>query len=248
MTRYVSRHPIIFSVLVVLAALIVINLLGVIFTYLKLPELTSRLIVEIVFCGYVIFLLTYLRWWKEAGFKLPTIQRNLLALLPLLILPLLVVISSGIKAASANLVIWFAIYTFIVGFVEEGLLRGVVLRALLPIGVMRAVVLSSLFFGLGHLLNILQGASPSATIVQIIYSILLGFGFAGARLYSGSIWPAIVIHFLIDFVDVAGRGFVLAPPQALTLSGVVVTLVLTGLFAIYGWWLLRRSRISNLVA
>ena len=247
MTKYVSRHPIIFSVLVVFAALIVVNLLGVIFTYLKLPELTSRLIVEIVFFGYVIFLLTYLRWWNEAGFILPTIRRNLLPLLPFLILPMLVLITSGIKAASANLVIWFTIYTFIVGFVEEGLMRGVVLHALLPIGVMRAVVLSSLFFGLGHLLNILQGASPSATIVQIIYSILLGIGFAGARLYSGSIWPAIVIHFLIDFVDVAGRGFVLAPPQVLTPSGVIVTLVLTGLFAAYGWWLLRRSKINNLV-
>ncbi len=248
MTRYVSRHPIFFSVLVVLAALIVINLLGVIFTYLKLPELVSRLIVEIVFWGYVIFLLTYLRWWNEAGFKLPTNWRNLLALLPFLILPMLVVVSNGIKAASTNLVIWFTIYTIIVGFVEEGLMRGVVLHALLPMGVMRAVVLSSLFFGLGHLLNILQGASPSATVIQIIYSILLGIGFAGARLYSGSIWPAIVIHFLIDFVDVAGRGFVLAPPQALTPSGVIVTLVLTGLFAAYGWWLLRRSKINILVA
>jgi hypothetical protein len=43
---------------------------------------------------------------------------------------------------------------------------------------------SSLFFGIGHLLNFWHGSAPSTVIVQMVYSTLLGNGFAGVRLYS----------------------------------------------------------------
>lgn len=245
MNRLVSRHPIVFSVLAVLLAVAGIALLDTGLAYLMRSDLARRLMVETLFCGYVIFLLTRLRWWQEAGFQRPESMRRLLASLPLLFLPIVVAASSGFRAAGASQMIGFAILTLMVGFAEEGLLRGVVLRAMLPIGVTRAAVLSSVFFGVGHLANIPHGAAPAATIVQMSYSILLGIGFAGARLYTGTIWPAIVVHALIDFVDIAGRGFVLAPPQSVTLAGVIASLVLTGLYAMYGWWLLRRTGLGE---
>lgn len=241
MSRFVSRNPMLFSILAVALAVVMIKLLDAGLTYLNLSDLANRLIVETVFCGYVILLLTRLHWWREAGFKQSTTRRKLLAFLPLLFLPVLVIATSGLKAASASQVIWFTGLTLMVGFAEEGLLRGVVLRALLPGGMMRAVLLSSIFFGIGHLFNILQGASPSTTIVQMIYSTLLGIGFAGVRLYTGTIWPALMAHSLIDFVDIASRGFVLASPQSITLAGVIVPIVITSLYAFYGWWLIRRT-------
>jgi hypothetical protein len=246
--EFPSRRPIAFSALAVLVAAAGIELLGAGLTNLRLPALASRLTIEAVFCAYVIFLLTRLRWWQEAGFKLPRSGRTLLAFLPLLILPIAVVVSSGFKAASAGQMIGFAILTLMVGFAEEGLLRGVALRAMLPIGLTRAAVLSSVFFGIGHLLNLWHGSSPSAVIVQMIYSTLLGIGFAGVRLYTGTIWPAIAAHVLIDFADIAGRGFVLAPPKELKLAGVIAPIVITGLYALYGWWLLRRTTIRTAVA
>jgi membrane protease YdiL (CAAX protease family) len=241
MTRFASRHPLVFSILAVLVALVVIKLLDAGLADLELSALGIRLTIEAAFCGYVIFLLGSLWWWREAGFKQSVTWRRLLAYLPLLLVPVLVAASSGFQAAPANQVIGFAILTLMVGFAEESLLRGVVLRALVPGGVLRAVLLSSLFFGLGHLVNIWQGASPFTTIVQVLYSFFLGIGFAGARLYTGTIWPAIVVHALIDFVDIASRGFVLAPPQSLTPGRAIVPIVITGLYALYGWWLLRRT-------
>jgi membrane protease YdiL (CAAX protease family) len=144
--------------------------------------------------------------------------------------------------------IWFGMLTLMIGFAEEGLVRGVVLHALVSGGVRRAVLLSSLFFGISHVVNILQGASATATIVQIIYATLLGIGFAGMCLYTGTIWPAILLHALIDFVDIASRGFVLTPPRSLSLAGVIAPIVLTSLFALYGWWLLRRTAMSSSAA
>jgi membrane protease YdiL (CAAX protease family) len=240
-SRFLSRHPIAFSALVVLVAAAAIELLGAGLTHLPVPPFASRMIIEGVFCGYVALLLTRLRWWQEAGFTRPRIRRSLMAFLPLLLLPIAVVASSGFKAASVGQMTGYAILTLMVGFAEEGLLRGVALRAMLPIGPTRAAVLSSLFFGIGHLLNLGHGPSPSTVVVQVIYSTLLGIGFAGVRLYAGTIWPVIAAHSLIDFADVASRGFVLAPPRDVTLAGVVAPIVITSLYALYGWWLLRRT-------
>jgi uncharacterized protein len=245
MTRFASRYPLVFSILAVLVAIVVIKLLDAGLVDLDLSALGIRLTIEAAFCGYVIFLLGSLWWWREAGFKQPVTWRRLLAYLPLLLVPLLVAASSGFQAAPASQVIGFAILTLMVGFAEECLLRGVVLRALFPGGVLRAALLSSLFFGLGHLVNIWQGASAFTTIVQVIYSFFLGIGFAGARLYTGTIWPAIAVHALIDFVDIASRGFVLAPPQSLALERTIVPIVITGLYALYGWWLIRRTPMGD---
>jgi len=144
-------------------------------------------------------------------------------------------------AANFSSVVGFAVFTLMVGFAEEGLLRGIVLRAMLPTGTTRAVFLSSLFFGLAHLSNILQGQDPGATIVQATYATLIGIGFAGSRLFTGTIWPAIVCHALIDFSDIAARGFVL-PIQTRPISPwqAILPIAVTGLYALYGWGLLRR--------
>src|ERR1700730_5633817 len=240
MTPFASRRPIICALAAVLLALVIIGLLNAGLGYLKLSPLGKQIITEAVFCGYVAALLTRLRWWSEAGFKRSISWTKLLWCLPLLLLPILMLVAGGIKSASASQVIAFAILALMVGFAEEGLVRGVALRAMLPTGPMRAALLSSLFFGLGHLINLGQGASLSATAVQVVEAILLGIGFAGVRMYSGSIWPAIALHSLIDFIDAGSRGFVLAPPQVITLI-VLVPIILTGLFAAYGWWLLRRT-------
>jgi membrane protease YdiL (CAAX protease family) len=242
MISFVARRPIAFSIVAVLSPLIAIKLLDAWLTSLALPDLGNRLVVEALFCCYVTFLLSRLHWWHDAGFRRPAVRSRLLAYLPLLFLPLIVLAGAGIKPASGNRIIGFAIFTLMVGFAEEGLLRGVVLQALLPQGAMRAALISSLIFGAGHLANIWQGASPSATVVQVIFSTFLGIGFAGARLYSGTIWPAIGLHFLMDLFDVAGRGFALPGPQAVTPSRALIPISLTGICALYGWWLMRRTR------
>ena len=128
----------------------------------------------------------------------------------------------------------------LVGFAEEGLVRGVILRALTPTGLRRAVLASAAIFGLGHLANILTGAAVPTTAVQVLEDTFLGIAFAGACLYTGSIWPVVVLHVSLDLADVAGRGFAFPPTQAGT-APVLVPIVLTGLCALYGWWLLRRT-------
>ena len=241
MQSAIARRPLAFSVVATAVPLIAMAVLRTGLAATGLTEIAARLVIEAAFCGYVIALLSLLQWWSEAGFVRPAVPRRLAVCLPLLILPLLMVAGSGVKAASAERMIGFALFTVMVGFAEEGLVRGVILRALLPGGAMRAALWSSLIFGAGHFANIAQGAAPAATIVQVIIASFLGIAFAGVRLYTGTIWTVIALHALIDLADVAGRGFALPPPQAMTPGRAVAPVVLTGLCALYGWWLLRRS-------
>jgi len=241
MKDFVSRHPIVFSLIVVaiydpdLTTLFKV-LAGA--NRLKLPFLLTA---QAALCAYVVVLLTRLGWWRDAGFAKSITWRRVFAYLPWLLLPLLTVMDAGIQTANAGRVIGFTFFALMIGFAEEGLLRGVVLRALLPTGAMRAALLSSIVFGIAHLSNILHGQDPGATIVQAIYATFVGIGFAGPRLFTGTILPAIVFHALIDFSDIAGRGFVLpVQTKPITPLQAVVPIAVTALYALYGWWLLRR--------
>lgn len=235
---FASHQPIIFSLTAILLPTLGIKLIHASLERFKLSEMAKRLILEALSCSYVAALLTALGWWRAAGFTQSISGKALLAYAPWLLLPLLVVVSSGVRTAGKKQMLGFTIFALMIGFAEEGLMRGLVLNAMLPGGVGRAAFLSALFFGLAHLFNIFQSQDPKNVLVQVIYATLIGIGFAGPRLYTGTIWPAIVLHALIDLTDFASRGFTMPQPRPFVLKQAIVPIGITALYALYGWWLL----------
>ena len=61
----------------------------------------------------------------------------------------------------------------------------------------RAIV-SSLTFGIGHIVNFLTGQAGFETAVQIVFAVSLGFVFTMVCYKSGSLIPCIIAHSLID--------------------------------------------------
>jgi len=249
MKDFVSRHALLFSIVVVLVYDFGMQGLGALLKAipgLNLTPLAVGLIVQGIFCVLIVALIHSLRWWRESGFQRPVSNLALFAYLPWLLLPLLVMVDAESASRSSGLVIAYAVMMLLVGFGEEALMRGVVLRALLPGGIMRAAVVSSLIFGVAHFFNVFQGHGVAPTIVQVIYAAFIGMGFAGPRLYAGTIWPAIFLHGLIDFADVASRNFtpVAEATEAVpfNLGQAITAIAITGCYALYGWWLIRRLR------
>jgi len=241
MKNFVSRHPVLFS----LAAILVYDpILTSVMAALLGPrhtQLSGLLPAQAILCLYVAGLLTYLAWWRASGFTGPASRRGLLSYAPWLILPLLMIADSQGQPAERARIFGFAVFCLLVGFGEEGLLRGVVLRALMPGGVMRAALISSALFGAAHLTNMFQGRDAFSTVVQAVYATFIGIGFAGPRIVSGTIWPAVVLHALIDFSDFASRGFTpLSEAKPMEPGQAIVTIAITGLYALFGWWLIRR--------
>ena len=64
-----------------------------------------------------------------------------------------------------------------VGFLEEVIFRGFLFKALCRTSVKQAVVISSVTFGIGHIVNLLNGRDIPETILQICYAVAIGFLF-----------------------------------------------------------------------
>jgi membrane protease YdiL (CAAX protease family) len=103
----------------------------------------------------------------------------------------------------------------------------------------RATIRSSLLFGGLHLVNLLAGADPVATALQVIVAVLYGFTATAILLYTGSIWSLILVHGIQDFLAFATAGSI-ADTARPTAGEVVVVIAIMVPIAAYGVWLLRR--------
>ena len=82
---------------------------------------------------------------------------------------------------------------------EETAFRGVLLGLLVERhGVGPAVVVSSVLFGLTHLVNLALGAALPGVLLQVLFAGLGAAGLAALRMRTGSLWPGIVLHALYD--------------------------------------------------
>lgn len=91
-----------------------------------------------------------------------------------------------------------------VGFLEEVIFRGYLFKAMCKNNVRSAVIVSSVTFGLGHIVNLLNGREFLPTLMQIMYAIAIGFAFTMIFLKSGSIIPCIISHAFVNSTSVFG--------------------------------------------
>lgn len=61
--------------------------------------------------------------------------------------------------------------------------------------------LSSVVFGLIHIGNIGAGADVTASLIQSVYAIGVGMLFCAVYLRSGNLWPSIIAHASVDFME-----------------------------------------------
>ena len=85
-----------------------------------------------------------------------------------------------------------------VGFVEEVIFRGFLLRAILGKKVLQALFVSGLTFGLGHIVNLLNGADFLPTLLQVGYAFAVGFLFAVIVYKGKSLYPCILTHSFLN--------------------------------------------------
>jgi membrane protease YdiL (CAAX protease family) len=95
--------------------------------------------------------------------------------------------------------IFAAVSMALVGFAEEIIFRGFLFKAMLKDGSAKtAVIVTSVTFGLGHILNIFTGHDLVPTLVQVAFAVAVGFIFTMSFYKSGSLLPAILAHSLTD--------------------------------------------------
>ena len=115
--------------------------------------------------------------WRSIGFRAPRRRRDLLYFL-VPFLPVILNVVPGLQFIGAAEVTGLLLLALMVGFVEESVFRGLMLTALRERGVWRAIIATSVLFGLTHLANVLAGATVLETISQVAYTIAFGVAFA----------------------------------------------------------------------
>lgn len=90
-----------------------------------------------------------------------------------------------------------------VGFLEELIFRGFLFKALRKKNLKTAVIVSSLTFGVGHIINFFNGSGMSfkAVLLQIVLAVLIGFLYVMVYLRSGSLIPCILSHQTINILS-----------------------------------------------
>lgn len=94
-------------------------------------------------------------------------------------------------------------YMLCVGFVEEVLFRGFLFKAIAKDNIKTAIIISSITFGLGHLLHLVNGSGMEfvANLCQVVGAIAVGFLFVTIYYRGGSLLPCIITHSAIDAVS-----------------------------------------------
>lgn len=94
-----------------------------------------------------------------------------------------------------------------VGFLEELIFRGFLFKAMSKDNVKSAIIVSSITFGIGHIVNLINGSgmSTTANICQIFYAIAIGYMFVTIFLRGKSLLPCIITHSVFNSLSIFAK-------------------------------------------
>ena len=99
---------------------------------------------------------------------------------------------------TASEILIFMLAMVNVGFLEELIFRGFLFKMMAKDNVKSAIIVSSITFGIGHMINLLNGAEFVPTLLQMCYAIAIGYMFVIIFYKSKSLVPCIIAHCLIN--------------------------------------------------
>ena len=89
-----------------------------------------------------------------------------------------------------------------VGFLEEVIFRGFLFKTIARDNIKSAVIISSVTFGIGHIINLFNGSGMNLvnTLCQIVFAVAVGFLLVTAFYRGGSLIPCILVHSAINML------------------------------------------------
>jgi membrane protease YdiL (CAAX protease family) len=163
--------------------------------------------------------------------KLPAAK--MLYYIPLLVLLTANLWYGGAMNQSPLETVLFILSMFCVGFLEEVIFRGLLFQAMAKDGVKSAIIVSSLSFGIGHVVNLINGSGADLlpNLLQVMYAVAIGFAFVMIYCRTGSLIPCIIVHSVFNGLSAFANEAVMTPQRQI-LSGVLLT-VIAGGYALY---------------
>lgn len=159
-------------------------------------------IINTVFSVALIILIIGLKRTSYYGLTKVTNLKKYLYFLPLFLI-VSVNLWNGININNSTNEIIFYILTMInVGFIEEIIFRGFLFKMMEKENIKKAIIVSAITFGIGHIVNLLNGADLIPTLMQICYAVSIGFLFVIIFYKSKSLISCIITHSLVNSLSI----------------------------------------------
>ena len=152
--------------------------------------------------------------------------------------PLIVLITANLWYGvalnqSASETLLHILSMFCVGFLEEMIFRGFLFNAMAKDGVKSAIVVSSVTFGAGHIVNLVNGSGAQLlpNLLQVMYATAVGFVFVMIYYKSKSLVPCILTHGIFNGLSAFANEAAMTVQREI-LTGVLLA-VIAGGYAVY---------------
>lgn len=153
-------------------------------------------------------------------------------------LPILVLLSANLwYGVTLNYgvleTVLYILAMFCVGFLEEVIFRGFLFEAMRKDNVKVAMIVSSVTFGIGHIINLVNGSGTELlpNLLQVIYATAAGFMFVMMYCKSKSLIVCIVTHGLFNALSVFSNEA--SATNEMQICSAILLTVITGSYALY---------------
>ena len=122
---------------------------------------------------------------------------------------------------------------FCVGFLEEMIFRGFLFQAMAENGVRSAIAVSSITFGIGHIVNLINGSGAELlpNLLQVLNDAAVGFAFVMIYYKTKSLLPCILVHSIFNGLSAFANEADMTQQRQIV-SGILLA-VIAGGYALY---------------
>lgn len=237
MKKLYSKSPLAFAILWICIYVIGTSITQMLDSTLVLPNVIT-FVFHILTTAFLFVWLKSSALLKYYGVARPEISsKRLLFYIPLILavscnLWLGVKLNYGIAES-----ILLVLSMLCVGFLEEIIFRGFLFKAMEKDGIKSAVAVSSITFGIGHIINLLNGTgAPLETSLQIVTAIGFGLLFVIIFIKTKSIVPCIISHSTINALSV------FASEGGGAVSEIITSALLLLITVIYSIYIIKRVK------
>ena len=197
-------------------------------------EKSVTLAIGILLSAILLLFLKKNRLFSDYGFCKPKASaKSMLYYIPILIM-LTVNLWYGVSLNYDALeTVLYILAMLCVGFLEEVIFRGLLFEAMRKDSVKAAIIVSSVTFGIGHIINLINGSGAELlpNLLQLIYATAAGFMFVMMYYKSKSLIGCIVTHGAFNALSVFANE-ANANAEMRILTAILLTAI-TGSYALY---------------
>lgn len=248
MKKLYRKNEVIFAIIMIVIYVVGTSIAESITASIGIEKLVPT-IFHVLFTAIIFILIKKNGLEKKYGLVLPEYKLNRVwFFIPLAITACFGLVCGVEIRYSAFETVLFVISMLCVGFLEEVIFRGFLFVGMAKKNLRAAVIVSSITFGIGHIVNLFNGQNMFETIVQIIFAVAVGFVLVILFYKGKSLVPCIIFHGVnnalsaFEKTNAEAAEMLSMSVEQFEMAAIAILIVI---LSIYGIFILLKSDLSE---